>query len=99
MARNQQHFDESAEMKDDRAYLDGHVAAMRAEGFDVKAVLLCGDPAEQICKHAEHDGCDLIAMATHGHKGLSDLVLGSVVNKLRHHTGIPILLINHSLSG
>jgi nucleotide-binding universal stress UspA family protein len=37
--------------------------------------------------------CDLIAMGTHGHRGLADLVLGSVAEGVRHATAIPLLLL------
>jgi nucleotide-binding universal stress UspA family protein len=42
---------------------------------------------------AEKEGCDLIAMSTHGHRFLSDLILGSVATEVRHRTNIPVLLI------
>jgi nucleotide-binding universal stress UspA family protein len=32
-------------------------------------------------------------MATHGHRFLADLVLGSVSDEVRHRTDIPVLLI------
>jgi nucleotide-binding universal stress UspA family protein len=32
-------------------------------------------------------------MSTHGHRFLSDLILGSVAEQVRHRTGIPVLLI------
>jgi len=36
---------------------------------------------------------DLIAMATHGHRGIEDLVRGTTVNKVRHEAAIPVLLL------
>ena len=37
--------------------------------------------------------CDLVALATHGHKGIIDIVLGSVSEKLKHESDKPILLL------
>ncbi|TFH62161.1 MAG: universal stress protein, partial [Candidatus Zixiibacteriota bacterium] len=37
--------------------------------------------------------CDLIAMSTHGHRGLSDIILGSVSSEVRHRTRIPVLTV------
>ena len=36
---------------------------------------------------------DLIAMATHGHRGLNDLIRGSVASELRHRTHVPVLMV------
>jgi nucleotide-binding universal stress UspA family protein len=95
MARNQKRLglDESDEMRDDRDYLAGRAAELSAEGFKVEAILECGEPADQILAIADRQACDLIAMSTHGHRFLSDLILGSVAEQVRHRTGIPVLLI------
>ncbi len=95
MARNQKRLglDESDEMRDDREYLARRAAELTAEGFKVGAILECGEPADQILAIADREACDLIAMSTHGHRFLSDLILGSVAEQVRHRTGIPVLLI------
>ena len=36
---------------------------------------------------------DLVALATHGHKGISDIVLGSLSRMLKHHCYKPILML------
>jgi len=92
-ARNQKYFGESDEMRRDRAYLDGRVEELHAEGFEVYAILACGNPAAEILDAAEREHCDLVAMGTHGHRGLADLVLGSVADAVRHQTRIPVLLV------
>src|SRR2546430_776714 len=56
-------------------------------------VLAWGDPATEIAAAAEREGCDLIAMATHGHRLLEDVVRGSTATALRHQTKIPILMV------
>ena len=84
---------ESEEMREDRAYLERVSAALRAEGFEVDAVLAAGDPVAEISEAAIREQCDLIAMATHGHRGLNDVVRGSVASALRHRTMIPVLMV------
>jgi nucleotide-binding universal stress UspA family protein len=84
---------ESEEIRDDRAYLESICARLEAEGFDADAVLAAGDPAKEIAAAAEREGCDLIAMATHGHRLLEDVVKGSTATALRHQTKIPILMV------
>ena len=93
MARNQKDLGESEEMRDDYQYLKRRELEFQDEGFDVKAVLLFGEPYKEILALAEKEQCDLIAMATHGHRFLSDIILGSVASDLRHSTRIPVLQI------
>jgi nucleotide-binding universal stress UspA family protein len=50
-------------------------------------------PWEAILDHAKAQGCDLIAMASHGRSGLSALLLGSETQKVLTHSGIPVLVI------
>ena len=84
---------ESEEMKADRAYLERMSGALRAEGLEAEGLLAAGDPAKEIAEAAVREKCDLIAMATHGHKGLEDVVRGTVANKLRHITTVPVLMV------
>jgi len=89
---------DSQEIKDDQAYLDKVAASLRNEGFDARAILVHGkEPMDGILSVAQKEGGDLIAMATHGHQFIEDMILGSVADTLRHHTNIPILMIRSSL--
>jgi nucleotide-binding universal stress UspA family protein len=97
-ARNIRQLDlrDSEEMRADRDYLDRMSAELAAEGFDADALLASGDPATEIAAAAEREGCDLIAMATHGHRFLNDVVRGSVANEVRHRSMVPVLLVRGS---
>ena len=50
-------------------------------------------PWEAIIDHAKTQGCDLIAMASHGRSGLSALLLGSETRKVLTHSNIPVLVV------
>ena len=95
VARNyrQLRLRESEEMRRDRAYLEQVTAELLAQGLDADPVLAGGDPAEEIAAAAEREGCDLIAMATHGHKLIGDVIHGSVANSVRHKSMVPVLLV------
>ncbi len=95
VARNyeQLKLQESEEMKDDRQYLGAVGEELRAEGFEVRTVLAMGDPATEIIKLARAEPVDLIAMTTHGHGLISDVLYGSTADKVRHHVDIPVLLL------
>src|SRR5262245_57707394 len=84
---------ESEEMREDQQYLDDQRSALSKEGVEVTAHLACGEPATEILKTAEREHCDLIAMSTHGHRIVKDIVLGSVASAVRHRTDIPVLLV------
>ena len=92
------HYDElklreSQEMREDREYLERLQTDLSGRGLRVETRLALGDPAREICRVAEETGADLIAMATHGHRGLSDVLHGETVNHVRHTVRIPVLLL------
>ena len=94
-ARNfdQLNLRESEEMKADRAYLDRLQGELRSQGFTVSTQLAMGDPATELVRVATTCGADLIAMSTHGHKGLSDVIHGATADRVRHEVRIPVLLL------
>src|SRR5689334_14657746 len=59
---------ESEEMKEDRRYLEEIAVKLRAKGLTVSTRLALGDPPTEILNSAREEGCDLIAMASHGHR-------------------------------
>ena len=94
-ARNFDRFQlrESEEMKDDRDYLARLAADLTSHGLKVSTELAMGDPADELIRLAEERQVDLVAMSTHGHRFLNDLVRGTTVNKVRHLVKIPVLLV------
>jgi nucleotide-binding universal stress UspA family protein len=94
-ARNQHQLvlRESAEMKYDREYLEERADALAEAGIDTECVLAGGEPGPEIAAAALREGCDLVAMSTHGHRGIQDLLRGSVANDVRHHTTVPVLMV------
>lgn len=84
---------ESDEMKADRAYLEKITTDLRLKGLSVSSHLALGDPATEILKTAETEKCDLIAMTSHGHRLIGDIIYGSTIHEVRHKTLIPVLLV------
>ena len=101
VARNARALDlrESEEMQRDRGYLEAVAERISRDGLNVEAVLAGGDPSREIVDTAEREGCDLIAMSTHGHRFISDLLYGSVAESVRHRSTIPVLLVRGSPEG
>ena len=98
VARTQKslNLQDGEEILADRRYLDECRAAMAAEGFEAQTVLGMGDPSAELVAKAEELRVDLIAMATHGHGFIGDLIRGSVANAVRHKTAIPVLMVRAS---
>lgn len=84
---------ESDEMKTDRAYLEGEAEKMRKRGLTADTLLALGNPPQEILKVAESKPYDLIAMGSHGHRLLGDIIHGSTIYEVRHRTSIPILVV------
>lgn len=84
---------DSEEIRDDRQYLESIRADLASRGFETRAHLAMGDPASELVKVAEEEGVDLIAMSTHGHRFLNDLLRGSTADRVRHHVHVPVLMV------
>ncbi len=84
---------ESDEMKADRAYLENTATQLRAQGLTVSTQLALGDPPSEILKAGRAEHCALIAMTSHGHRLIGDIIYGSTINEVRHRSAIPVLLV------
>ena len=77
-----------------REYLAVLETAAKEAGVPCDTVVSVSDePYLDIIQAAEQKGCDLIAMAGHGHRLISDVIYGATITKVRHETDIPLFLI------
>lgn len=81
-----------------RQFAQGMVAKLaqriKSEGIDCEGLVVIGDhPYEEIISNAQQRKCDLIIMASHGHKGLNAVLLGSETVKVLTHSKIPVLVV------
>lgn len=84
---------DSKEMREDRDFLSQIADSARAEGYQARTYHACGEPAAEILRVSREQKCDLIAMTTHGHRLISDLLHGTTITKVRHESSIPIFLV------
>lgn len=84
---------ESEEMKADRAYLEELRSELISRGLKVDAQLAMGDPSTELIRAANDLHVDLIAMSTHGHRFLNDLIRGTTADRVRHLVKVPVLLL------
>jgi len=59
----------------------------------IKTLVREGDFAESILKTAKEMHADIIVMGSHSRKWLEDIVMGSVTEKVLHHTAVPLFII------
>lgn len=73
--------------------LAGAASYLTSRGIPFRSERRVGDPAEEIVKFAGDEQFDMIAMGTHGHTALANLVMGSVATKVVAASRVPVLLI------
>ena len=83
----------SPELKEDTAYLEKIRAEFASAGVPVTAELAYGEPAKEIIAWVEKNGCDLVAMSTHGHRFVGDVIFGTTARHVRHAISVPLLLL------
>ena len=64
------------------------------ENGSCTALVVLGDPAEEILSYAETEGIDLIIMGTHGRKGIERIFFGSVAERVVKKSQVPVLTVN-----
>jgi nucleotide-binding universal stress UspA family protein len=83
----------SPEIAQDTAFLEKVRSEFQSAGISAEAELAYGEPAREIVKWVREKGCDLVAMSTHGHRFIADLVFGTTSRRVRHSIRVPVLLL------
>ena len=92
-ARTYGHDAISPEIAEDLAYLESVRSEFEAAGIPAESELAYGDSATEIIKWVQQKGCDLVAMSTHGHRFIADLLLGTTATRVQHSIRVPVLLL------
>lgn len=74
-------------------YLGRIAKQLDGKGTKLRTEVLLGNPAQEIASFAEHDGADIIVMASHGRSGLSRWAYGSIADKVFRASRLPVLMI------
>lgn len=78
------------------ASLKAHQKMLQDQGIGARIIIRSGEPDTEILAEIEGADYDLVAMATHGHTLIGDILFGSVSQTLKHRISTPLLLINPS---
>src|SRR5271166_6415336 len=68
----------------------GDYLADELKHYEVRRVMVDGDPAKEITHYAHTRGFDLIMLPTHGYGAFRRLMLGSVTAKVLHDAMCPV---------
>jgi nucleotide-binding universal stress UspA family protein len=80
--------------EEERKLLDAALRLAAAEGAKAETAFVAGYSVyDAIIRIASEQNCDLIAMASHGRRGISGLLMGSETQKVLTHTKIPVLIV------
>jgi nucleotide-binding universal stress UspA family protein len=74
-------------------YMESCRSELKSGGLDAFSLMRSGEPEEEILKEIDAGDYDLVAMGTHGHTFVGDILFGSVSEKLKHKIKIPLLLL------
>jgi len=83
----------SDEVTEDKAYLEKVRKEFEEAGIKAEAELAYGEPRKEILKWVAERGCSLIAMSTHGHRFIGDMLLGTTATHVQHRVDVPVLLM------
>jgi nucleotide-binding universal stress UspA family protein len=78
------------------AQLRQEIDVAQAAGVRAEFTQAAGEPAATICTVADSWEADLIIVGSHGRKGLSQLLLGSVSNYVMHHAHCSVMVVHGS---
>lgn len=76
-----------------RAYLDRQVERLAADGVGAEVKVVQNEPAPGIVAAARDLKADLIVMATHGHREMRHVLMGSVTEDVVRNGTTPVLLV------
>jgi nucleotide-binding universal stress UspA family protein len=74
-----------------KEYLDN--TKKHLEDETIETVLKEGDFGNSILETANELSADIIVMGTHSRRGLDKILMGSVAEKVMHHSSIPLFII------
>jgi nucleotide-binding universal stress UspA family protein len=86
--------DVAREIREDAAARMKQIRSKYFRGFsDIETRLLTGTPHEALIRFAVKEKIDLVVIATHGRSGISNVLLGSVAEKMVRHSPVPVLTV------
>ena len=93
----------SLQWRTQKSYVEGRLEILRAlctsNGVKAEPVLKAGVPADSIRDYAGRERPDLVIMGTHGRRGISRMLSGSVAEAMLRLTPCPVLTVRTPVFG
>jgi nucleotide-binding universal stress UspA family protein len=84
-----------ARVEDDGSGMLAATAAVATEvGVTVETHIVRSDPADALVSVASEVGADLLVVGNRGMSGIQRLLLGSVANRISHHSPCTLLIVH-----
>lgn len=81
------------EAREDEEYLKKLGHSLGHKGVEVEYFLGFGNVTKELVRLAQEQQIEVLFMAGHGHRGISDLLFGSTISPVRHGVNIPVVII------
>ncbi len=78
----------------DEAYLVKYVDNLKAIAYNADYKIGFGDPTNAIANIVNEHKLDCLVMGAHGHKGIKDILFGSIIDAVRHKIKVPVLIVS-----
>ena len=88
--------EEKAHFEVERAEFQPAVDSFNSEGIDASLLVISGNAHNEIVRVVNEQGVDLVILSTHGRRGVSRALLGSVADEVVHDVGVPVMIVRRS---
>ncbi|MEA5572695.1 universal stress protein [Calothrix sp. UHCC 0171] len=80
-----------------QAWLEAYCQQAHIRKVEAEFTYKFGEPSKQICNFAKTWNADLIVLGRRGHKGITEILLGSVSNYTLHHAPCTVLIVQEKV--
>jgi nucleotide-binding universal stress UspA family protein len=88
--------DESVHLANQQEKLQVEADRLSSDGISVTAEAVLGNAHEEIVRVVKSSGVDLVVLSTHGRRGVSRALLGSVADEVVHDVEVPVMIVRRS---
>ena len=81
------------ETTEDKQTLELYAELLKQNGYQVITKIGFGNPRKEIPPYVKEVKADMLILGSHGHGYLKDLIFGTIINDVRHHVDIPVLIV------
>jgi nucleotide-binding universal stress UspA family protein len=88
--------DEAVHEREQKEIFDAAARDNSTDGVEFSAIVIVGNAHNEISKVVSEQGIDLVIISTHGRRGVSRAVLGSVADEVMRDVDVPVMVVRRS---